>query len=151
MKLFFRNSKWIVIGLFLFFMGYFIINNIDSKSTQLNSDATDLENKLDIVPEIKEEKIIVNSREDEIKHTNSFKTKEEEKKESKINRFIAYDGGGFGSVNSGITKCSDSIEVEVIGSGNRIAEADILYFHMGLPHNYIELGGSNKKRHYTMV
>jgi hypothetical protein len=134
-------------------MGYFIINNIDSKSIQLNSDATDLENKLDIVPEIKEEKIIINSKEDEVKHTNLFQTKEEEeeKKESKIKRFIAYDGGGFGSVNSGITKCSDSIEVEVIGSGNRIAEADILYFHMGLPHNYIELGGPNKKRHYTMV
>ena len=38
MKILFRNSKWIVFGLAIFFMGFFTINYIDLKAKQINSD-----------------------------------------------------------------------------------------------------------------
>jgi len=62
---------------------------------------------------------------------------------------MAYDGGGFGSVNSGLVKCHMDIlsEVEVTRDRNN---ANLVYFNMGLPSGYLNKVGS-KQRQYAMV
>lgn len=142
-------------------MGFFSINYVDFKANQLNSDVLNDRNpsnnndeKLD-PNELKKDKSldVVHSELIEMipatKETTEKPFAKNDDKEEK-RRFIAYDGGGFGSVNSGVTKCSDSIEIEVVGSGNRISEADIHYFHMGLPHNAAS-SNTGPNRHYSMV
>lgn len=167
MKLFFRNSKWILFGLVLFFMGFLTINYINIRTPQTRDlvdeklEHLDDSNKLvdengkqnkELIKLIQTNKITESIRENEVKKTSKVQRKSENSSiNKKQKRFVAYDGGGFGSVNSGVTKCADGAEIEVIGSGNRIAETDILYFHMGLPHNYMTLPNTDAKRHYSMV
>lgn len=164
MKLFFRNSKWIVFGLMIFFMGFFSINYVDFKANQLNSNTNfdninpeKVNNDDKLEPnELKRDKsldVVHNELIDMIPPPKEMAEKKEAPKNidnGVKRRFIAYDGGGFGSVNSGVTKCSDSIEIEVVGSGTRMSEADMNYFHMGLPQNFAS-SNTGFKRHYSMV
>jgi len=143
-------------------MGFFSINYVDFKANQLNNYALNEKNSINnnnddkLDPnELKKDKSldVVHNELIEMIPANKEKIPKpvavNDSKETK-QRFIAYDGGGFGSVNSGVTKCSDSIEIEVVGSNHRISEADIHYFHMGLPHNSAS-SNTDSKRHYSMV
>lgn len=70
-------------------------------------------------------------------------------------RFKAYDGGGFGSVNSGLVNCpSDpTVQVEVVTSPNNPKNIpDLFYYNMNLPENHIsKLTVDLKHRQYSMV
>lgn len=61
-------------------------------------------------------------------------------------RLLAYDAGGFGAVESGITKCKDGLEFETTGDSSRLSEADISFYHMQVPPK-----GKYNKPHYSMV
>jgi hypothetical protein len=65
-------------------------------------------------------------------------------------RLLAYDGGGFGSVSTGLLKCSKSLEVEVTGLLERLTRADFSFFHMKAPVKE-SIPATIKKPHYTMV
>ena len=125
MKLIFRNSKWILFGLMIFFMGFFSINYVDFKANQLNSDVLNDRNpsnnndeKLD-PNELKKDKSldVVHSELIEMipatKETTEKPFAKNDDKEEK-RRFIAYDGGGFGSVNSGILFYYHFIEYDIL-------------------------------------
>lgn len=114
MKLFFRNSKWILFGLMIFFMGFFSINYVDFKANQLNNYALNEKNSINnnnddkLDPnELKKDKSldVVHNELIEMIPANKEKIPKpvavNDSKETK-QRFIAYDGGGFGSVNSGM-------------------------------------------------
>lgn len=115
MKLFFRNSKWIVFGLMIFFMGFFSINYVDFKANQLNSNTNfdninpeKVNNDDKLEPnELKRDKsldVVHNELIDMIPPPKEMAEKKEAPKNidnGVKRRFIAYDGGGFGSVNSG--------------------------------------------------
>lgn len=61
-------------------------------------------------------------------------------------RLLAYDAGGFGAVQSGITKCKDGLEFETTGDSSRLPDADISFYHMQVPPK-----GKFNKPHYSMV
>lgn len=48
-------------------------------------------------------------------------------------RYLAFDGGGFGSVNREIVRCQNGLEVEVTDSHDRWNQVDFFYFHMAAP------------------
>lgn len=49
-------------------------------------------------------------------------------------RYLAFDGSGYGSVNTEIVRCGASgLEVEVTSSNDKWNSADIFYFHMSAP------------------
>jgi hypothetical protein len=76
--------------------------------------------------------------------------KSDEKKVKK--RYLAYDGGGFGSVNAGVIKCASSgLEVEITSSKNRMDEFDISFFHMNAPTAHIARTNTSKTKNYIMV
>ena len=70
-------------------------------------------------------------------------------------RFLAYDGGGFGSVNARVVQCGQNIEVEITGSRERLKQTDFSYFHMNAPGLRLsELKSTaqdGKKEQYVMV
>lgn len=65
-------------------------------------------------------------------------------------RLIAFDSGGFGPVERGITKCRDGTEIEVTDDSSKLATADFAYYHMQVPPRR-EKNGENSKRVYSMV
>jgi len=68
-----------------------------------------------------------------------------------VRRLIAFDGGGFGSVNSGVVKCQIDSKSEVeITSSSSAKNVDLLYYNMNVPEGSRSLL-SGTKRQYTMV
>jgi hypothetical protein len=80
--------------------------------------------------------------------------KEEKKAGGSPRRFLAYDGGGFGTVSSHVTKCANNIEIEITASSERLKDTDFSYFHMNAPSSRLSAASprNNKtRRHYVMV
>jgi hypothetical protein len=63
-------------------------------------------------------------------------------------RYIAYDGGGFGTSNDGLIQCSNEIEIQVSAGGDDMSKYDIAYFHMNAPPTQLE---NKNKKTYKMV
>ena len=79
----FRKSRFIFVGFLIFFLGYFSVNYIGNKKSLLNNQVK--ADKLFNIPP----KIDVN-----LETTQNLAS-------SKSTRYFAFDGGGFGSINTG--------------------------------------------------
>lgn len=124
-----KRSKFIIFGLIIFFLCYFTLNYVNIKNRPTLND-------------LKEQLLIEKNNKAESNKINV------EYRNSETKRYFAHDGGGFGTINSGLTKCPrDNVEVEVLNS-NGIKNADISYFNMNVPGKLTEY---NQKRHYVMV
>lgn len=130
-----RRSKILFTGLVIFSLCYFSLNyvNIVNRSA---------------IPSTKD--ALVQKFERKMKKTVVLLSKQlkVDESNSEKKRYFAHDGGGFGSINSGVTQCPrENVEVEVLKS-NSFTNADILYYNMNLPG---KMGSNDKKRQYTMV
>ncbi|RNA02006.1 glycosyltransferase family 10 [Brachionus plicatilis] len=65
-------------------------------------------------------------------------------------RFVAYDGGGFGTIDQPLVNCSNNLEVKITDTIEDINSIDIFYFHMNAPEK-IKYAKGSKKRQSFMV
>lgn len=135
-----RKSKLIFLGFTLFFFGYFTINYVAlRKEKALAKIVSAIEE-----PQHLKQKLSDHSSKEVIKSSTDLKETNSVKK-----RFYAYDGGGFGSINSGITTClRDNNEVEVINRS--LKKVDIVYFGVSVPRDVDEIKSSDRPK-YSMV
>lgn len=158
-KMRFKKSNFIFAGLFIFFFGYFTINYVNINKIS-NTNGLDIKREDAIVqpikpkpfektPKIEPQNQLFNKKipEKEIENVKILDNKEN----NEPHRFFAYDGGGFGSINGGITKCLNdkNVEVEIMNSASP-NKADILYFNMNVPDRLSGLLNKNK-RQFSMV
>ncbi|CAF0777289.1 unnamed protein product [Brachionus calyciflorus] len=141
MRIFDKKLKLILFGFCMFFLGYFSlnfadlvhINNrkrlIEIKPFEASSELNSFEKFEIYIPK------------------ENLTTKVISKK---VTRYIAYDSGGFGSINQGIVHCSDDLEVQITDSAEQIKNADFLYFHMNAP-DKLKYAQNQDKKQYIMV
>ena len=149
MRPFARRFKLILVGLGIFFLACLTINYIDFK--KINNHRS----LLNIIEQREEQFIQTNfiegSNRDDLledafeiipKNTTSKALMGDENIKIK-KHYVAFDGGGFGSVNTGLIKCNENLEVEVVGEPT--SNVNISFFHMSLP------GLPQSKEPYSMV
>lgn len=135
MRLINKKFRFILFGFLLCFFGYLSINYVDTnrftKSRRLLLDDKNADNnennhanKINHIHVHKPYKSYLKVTEPDYQNNSLVENND------KPRRFLAYDGGGFGSINSGITECGDDIEIELT---NQLMEADFSYFHMNAP------------------
>lgn len=147
-----RKLKLLLFGFLMFFLGYFTVNFVHSGNyvtpfahqnrPQPPLQFVELTNKLLLANEVEEKKETVPAN-----------VNNNEKEVRKKRRYLAYDGGGFGSVNRDIIKCSSGDEVEVTDAGDKFKDVDIFYFHMSLPKEttFFHDKSARDKPNYYMV
>lgn len=152
MRILGRRTKLVVFGFLMFLLGYFTVNtNLhlikadkpppkppnppppqNIRPVAINSEQHEIEAPL-LIDKIDEtDKKRIDKDEIAANQNNSVLVIEDDKRKKK--RYLAFDGGGLGSVNTGVVRCESSgLEVEITSSQERWNEADIFYFHMSAP------------------
>lgn len=146
MRILGRRTKLVVFGFLMFLLGYFTVNTNfpliiadkpppktqNIRPVAINSEQHEIEAPL-LIDKIDEtDKKPIDKDEIAANQNNSVLVIEDDKRKKK--RYLAFDGGGLGSVNTGVVRCESSgLEVEITSSQERWNEADIFYFHMSAP------------------
>lgn len=152
MRILGRRTKLVVFGFLMFLLGYFTVNIFHTNLPLIITDkpppkppnppppqnirpvAINLEQHEIEAPLLIDETDKKRIDKDEIasNQNNSVLVIQDDKRKKK--RYLAFDGGGLGSVNTGVVRCESSgLEVEITSSQERWKEADIFYFHMSAP------------------
>lgn len=155
MRILGRRTKLVVFGFLMFLLGYFTVNIIHTnlplitadkpppkppnppppeniRPVAINPEQHEIEAPL-LIDKIDEtDKKRIDKDEIAFNQNNSVLVIQDDKRKKK--RYLAFDGGGLGSVNTGVVRCESSgLEVEITNSQERWNEADIFYFHMSAP------------------
>lgn len=140
MKILNKNFKLFLFGFFMFFLGYYCLNFVDLVHLR-NRTLFENSNRL----------IKLNLNDLKIKNVQNRRPNSSAfAKTMTPTRYLAYDGGGFSSIDTTLLKCSNEIEISITDNIDNLNSIDIFYFHMNAPEK-IKYTKSLKKKQYFMV
>ena len=148
-----KSKRKLSILFLVFILAYIAINYVDLKINSIVSENSKTgillpkniyKKKIDF-----DTKILVKNNLTQLENVNIILLDTTKQKRTSMKRYFAVDGNNMGIINHGVTKCSDTIEVEIINS-NRKDEVDFVYF-LDILHSVEALRKASGKLPFTMV